>query len=255
MKPTRRAFLRSDGLAYRTHTSPGAEGAPTFVLLHGIGMSHRYLARLHQVLEASGTVISFDLPGFGGTPKPPEAVTVEQYAELIAGALHSAGVTQCVVIGHSMGCQFAIELARKHPSLVTNAVLMGPVVDARRRSILRQAVALAVDSFGEPPSANVIVFTDYLRCGPRWYLTELPQMMGYPTEDRIADLPIPVLVLRGTRDPVAGRVWSAALAARAPSGRVLEMPGNHVVQHRAPTQVADAIRSFVTDPLSVGGRP
>lgn len=257
MTPLRIEQFRSrTGLAYRVHTSPArATGLPVFVLLHGIGMSHRYLARLHRELEPHGTVMSFDLPGFGGTPKPSEPVTVETYAEVIAWALRRAGVTRCVVVGHSMGSQFAVELARQHPSLVSHAVLMGPVVDARRRSILRQAVALAVDSLGETPSANAIVFTDYLRCGPKWYLTALPQMMAYPTEDRIPDVAVPVLVLRGTRDPIAGAVWSAALAARAPLGRMVELPGNHVVQHSVPDRVADVIRSFVAEPLAVGGRP
>jgi pimeloyl-ACP methyl ester carboxylesterase len=238
------------------HTSPAsAEGLPVFVLLHGIGMSHRYLARLHRELEASGTVISFDLPGFGGTPKPRQSVTVEEYAQLVGHALERAGVTECVVVGHSMGGQFAVELARQRPSLVSRAVLMGPVVDSRRRSVLRQAMALAIDVFGETPSANAIVLTDYLRCGPRWYLTELPEMMAYPTEERITDVSVPVLVLRGTRDPVAGRVWSAVLAARAPQGRMLELPGSHVVQERVPVRVADAIRLFITHPLAVGGAP
>ena len=246
----------TSGLAYRRHTSPAsAEGLPVFVLLHGIGVSHRYLARLHRELEASGTVISFDLPGFGGTPKPRERVTVEQYSQLVGHALERAGVPECVVVGHSMGCQFAVELARQRPSLVSQAVLIGPVVDSHRRSVLRQAAALAWDSLLEPPSANVIVFSDYLRCGPRWYLTELAEMMAYPTEDRVTAVSAPVLVLRGNKDPVAGRAWSAALAARAPSGRMLELPGAHVVQENATVQVADAIRSFAADPLTVGGVP
>lgn len=242
------------GLAYRTHTSrAGAEGLPVFVLLHGIGMSHRYLIRLHRELAASGTVISFDLPGFGGTPKPRDRVTVEQYGRLVGHALERAGVRECVVVGHSMGSQFAVELARQRPSLVSQAVLIGPVVDSRRRSVLRQAAALAWDSLSEPPSANAIVFADYLRCGPHWYLTELAEMMAYPTEDRITDVLVPVLVIRGSRDPVAGAVWSAKLAARAPNGRKLELPGSHVVQQNAAAQVADAIRSFAADPLTVGG--
>lgn len=256
MTPTGYGFLRPDGLAYRTHTSVGAAGARTFVLLHGIGMSHRYLARLHRALEAFGTVISFDLPGFGGTPRPPDPVTVERYAELIASALLRAGVTQCVVIGHSMGCQFAIELARQHPSLTTHAVLIGPVVDARRRTVWRQAAALSADFLVESPHTNAIVVTDYLRCGIRWYLAELEKMMDYPTERRIEDLSCPVLVMRGDRDPVAGRVWTAILAARATRGRMLEIRGcGHVVQQSAPGEVATAIRSFTVDPLSVGSAP
>jgi pimeloyl-ACP methyl ester carboxylesterase len=256
MKPTRRAFVRPNGLAYRTHTSPGADGTPVFVLLHGIGMSHRYLDKLHDTLASFGTVISFDLPGFGGTPKPARPVTVEQYAELVAHALRRASVTECVVVGHSMGCQFAIELARQHPSLVSHTVLIGAVVDARRRTVWRQAAALSADFLVESPHTNAIVVTDYLRCGIRWYLAELEKMMDYPTERRVEDLTCPVLVVRGARDPVAGRVWTAILAARAPRGRMLEIAGGgHVVQQSVPGEVATAIRSFTVDPLSVGRAP
>ncbi len=38
-----------------------------------------------------------------------------------------------------------------------------------------------------------MMFTDYLRCGPRWYLTELPLMMAYRTEERIGLVGVPVL--------------------------------------------------------------
>jgi hypothetical protein len=36
---------------------------------------------------------------------------------------------------------------------------------------------------------------------------------------------------------------------------MLELPGNHVVQQSVPALVADAIRSFVSDPLAVGSVP
>lgn len=252
MEARRRQTFRSGNLVYRTLTSHRPAGS-AFVLLHGIGMSHRYLARLHHELAASATVISFDLPGFGGTPRPPAQLSVERYAELIGRALDHAGVPHCVVVGHSMGCQFAVELARQRPELTSRIVLMGPVVDSRRRSVLRQAFALSRDGLREPPAANALVIGDYIRCGLRWYLTELPVMMSYPTEERIEGVEAPVLVLRGARDPVAGSNWSAALAARAPHGRLLEVPGRgHIVQHSAPRVVADALRDFARDPSAVG---
>lgn len=244
--------IRSGALVYRTLSSR-REAAPAFVLLHGIGASHRYLARLHRELAASATVVSFDLPGFGGMPKPPSPVSVEQYADLIGRALDHAELQRCTVVGHSMGSQFAVELARRRPELTTHVVLIGPVVDSRRRSVVRQAFALSRDGLREPPAANAMVLGDYVRCGPRWYLTELRVMMSYPTEERIESVDAPVLVLRGARDPVAGSNWSAALAARAPRGRLLEVPGSgHVVQQSAPRVVADAIRDFVLDPSTVG---
>jgi pimeloyl-ACP methyl ester carboxylesterase len=215
-------------------------------LLHGIGVSHRYLARLHQELALSADVYSFDLPGFGDAPKPSRQVPVGEYAAFVRAGLAEAGVTSCVVVGHSMGTQHAVELALQEPELVGGVVLMGPVVDPRRRSVARQALALTRDSmFSESLSANAIVFSDYLRAGPRWYLTELPVMMQYPLEARVPGVSQPLLVMRGSKDPVAGRDWCRRLAAEAPQGSLAEIPGQgHVFQHTATGPAAAAITSW-----------
>jgi pimeloyl-ACP methyl ester carboxylesterase len=108
-------------------------------------------------------------------------------------------------------------------------------------------VALFLDALlRESASSNWAVFTDYLRCGPRWYFTELPVMMEYPTEQRLAGIDVPVLVLRGEQDQVAGREWSRRLAGVVPRGHFTEIPRTgHVAQHLRPREVAGAITSFV----------
>lgn len=216
-----------------------------FVLIHGIGMSHRYLTRLQLALAEVGDTYSFDLPGFAATPKPPHAVSIAQYAEFIGQALDERRVASCVFIGHSMGVQIAIELAIQRPDLTSQVVLIGPVVDSRHRSAARQALALGVDSLREPFAVNVIVFGDYLRCGPRWYLRQLPVMLSYPIERRIGIVEVPVLLLRGTGDPIAGPSWCERLAGKGRRTRLLEVPGAaHVVQHSATAGVARAILDF-----------
>ncbi|MDD7836291.1 MULTISPECIES: alpha/beta fold hydrolase [Paenarthrobacter] len=230
--------------------SPGAapEATPAYILIHGIGVSHRYLARLHAVLAASAPTYSLDLPGFAGTPRPDRQLEVEDYGAFIAEALASCGIDSYILVGHSMGVQFAIEAALHRPESARHVVLMGPVVDSRHKNILRQSIALGLDGLlRESPSSNWIVFTDYLKCGPRWYFTELPVMMKYPTEDRLSRVQAPVLILRGSRDHVAGPEWSLRLSRAVAQGRLVEIPGvGHVAQHMRPKAVADAIRSFVT---------
>ncbi|GAB3571801.1 alpha/beta hydrolase [Arthrobacter alkaliphilus] len=233
----------------RVQPGPGpANRGPAYVLIHGIGVSHRYLARLHAVLAASGPTYSLDLPGFGGTPKPESRLSVADYGAFVAAVLKSLGIDSYYLVGHSMGVQFAIETALHRPDAVHGLVLMGPVVDSRHKNVGRQSLALTIDGlFHESPSSNWIVLTDYLRCGVRWYFTELPVMMAYPTLERVADLQVPVLVLRGERDPVAGPDWSLRLSRAAADGRLSEIPGcGHVVQHLQPKAVADAIKSFVS---------
>ncbi|MFP3460820.1 alpha/beta hydrolase [Arthrobacter globiformis] len=233
------------GRLYSSNATPGA-GRPAYVLLHGIGVSHRYLARLHVELAKSAAVHSFDLPGFGGTPRPGRRVTVGEYAAFVAAVLADRGVESCIVVGHSMGAQFAVELALQAPELVARAVLMGPVVDPARRSAAWHALALTRDAlFSEPPTANAVVFTDYFRTGMRWYLTELPEMMGYPLDARIRGVAQPVLVIRGGTDPIARRPWCELLAAQAPEGAFAEVHGRgHVVQETAAEDVARIILSW-----------
>jgi len=254
--------VTANGLTGRLYTSnaPPGGGRHAYVLLHGIGVSHRYLARLHVELargadgqsqpvegaDQGAAVYSFDLPGFGGTPRPGRQVTIGEYAAFVAAVLAERGVESCIVIGHSMGVQFAVELALQVPGLVARMVLMGPVVDPARRSAAWHALALTRDSlFSEPPSTNAVVFTDYFRTGMRWYLTELPVMMEYPLDSRVRGVAQPVLVLRGGRDPIARRPWCEYLAALATDGAFAEVSGRgHVVQDTATGEVAQAIRRW-----------
>lgn len=240
------------GRIYASKSNGGnPDGGPAFLLVHGIGVSHRYFARLHAALALSADTYSIDLPGFGSMPKPKRQLSVEDYASFIRLALTDLGITEnCVIVGHSMGTQFGVEAAIQDPELFSRVVLMGPVVDPKRRHVLKQAWDLLRDCVGsESWSSNLIVFSDYLRCGPRWYLKELPVMMDYPMEDRVAEVKAPVLVIRGERDPVAKGDWARRLAARA-GAPLAEFPKcGHVVQHLATGKVAAVIRTFAGLPV------
>jgi pimeloyl-ACP methyl ester carboxylesterase len=210
------------GYDVRTFHIPARTTAPaaTFVLLHGVGLSHRFFSRLGRTLSDHGDVIAFDLPGYGPTRRPDRSLTVEDHAAVIATRLTAMGVGPVVVVGHSMGVQFAIELAPQHPELVSHVVLSGPVVDPSHRTLRAQALGLALDSPLEPPMTQLSVTVDYLRCGIRWFLTQAVVMRDYPTHVRIDDVTQPVLVLRGTKDPIA----SASGRADSPNSPMTAVP-------------------------------
>ncbi len=237
------------GHTLRVRTTPGPvfPGPPRspYVLVHGLGMTHRYLDRLRGELAADAVVHSVDLPGYGRDPRPKKQLAVEDHAALIVEALTVLGIRSCMLIGHSMGVQFVTAVALRAPVLVEHLVLIGPVVDRLRRTILQQAMSLAHDTFRESPSANLIVSSDYFRTGLRWYARQLLPMMEYPLERAIERVRCPVLVVRGGRDPLARRRWCHELAARAPRGSFVEIDGQpHVVQHSAAGPVAVSIVDF-----------
>ncbi len=223
-----------------------APTSPTFVLIHGIGMSHRYLLRLHKTLAATHTTVAIDLPGYGGVPKPKKDVGVAEMARGLTEVIRSLGAGPVVLVGHSMGTQWVTEVARQSPELVERLVLIGPVVDSKRRNALAQGAALARDTFGETPRVNWIVTSDYFRCGPRWYFAQVRHMLSYPLEEEVARVQLPMLIIRGSRDPIAKHEWSERLRDHARDAHLVEIPPHHhVVQESAASDVAQAIHSFV----------
>lgn len=234
-----------DGLTVRLRTLATAGRvrdalAPTVVLVHGIGMSHRSFTKTQTALAAGHRTVAVDLPGFGGVPGPHRTVTIAELGDLVVRAVRSRGAGPLVLIGQSMGSQVVAEAARQHPDLVTAVVLVGPVVPDGRRSLLVEALDLARDSFVEGPRMNAVLVTDYLRSA-RQYLHQLGPMLRYRLEDTLPYLPQPVLVVRGTQDPIARHDWSARLAELAPRGVVVELAGPHHVQERQPVAVAQLV--------------
>lgn len=240
-----------EGHAFRVISTTAARppGRPRFVLVHGVGTSHRYLARLHDELAADADVVSVDLPGFGGQSTPSVTIGVEAMAAMLGRLLDTLGSAPSVLVGHSMGTQWVVELAAQRPELAQALVLIGPVTDRDRRSFRLQGLALAWDTAGETPGVNRRVFLDYLRCGPSWYLRQVRRMIDYRIEDRLPQIEAPVLLVRGGNDPIAAPAWSRLLRDRAVRGSLAVVPGHrHVVQHTAPRAVAAAIRAFLASP-------
>jgi pimeloyl-ACP methyl ester carboxylesterase len=238
-------FIAHDKAAGRS-TLDDSGPAPVFVLIHGIGMSHRYFRRLGAVLAAYGDVHLIDLPGYGWTRRPDHASSNEATADLIGRLLDEAGVPSCVVVGHSMGVQSATELAIGRSDLVSRLILIGAAVDVEHRTVRQQAARLGVNSILEKPLLSIVQSFDVLRCGPRWYLAQLKLAMSYPIEDRLPLAHQPVLVLRGSRDVVAGAAWSDRLARIAHDGTGGTIDGApHAAHHSAAGAVAESITTFL----------
>lgn len=226
------------------------------VLVHGIGMSHRYLAGVHDRLAESGPVHSIDLPGYAGLPRPDADVDVLAMGDALADAISTISDEPVVLFGHSMGAQWVVEAALHRPGAVQKVVAMGPVADAAHRTLTAQAAALALDALREPPRANAIAFADYVRCGVPWYLAQARHMVGYPIEERIALLAMPVLIIRGGNDRIAGLEWCRMLRDSARAGTLVQIPGRrHLAQVGAARAVASAILAFTREPDTAADSP
>jgi pimeloyl-ACP methyl ester carboxylesterase len=90
----------------------------TVVLIHGFCESKELWKDFEVLLSKKYRVISPDLPGFGESPLNNSDFGVEYYADVIYGLLQELHVSECTMIGHSLGGYVTLAFAEKHPSLL-----------------------------------------------------------------------------------------------------------------------------------------
>ncbi len=109
----------------RLHYIDYGEGEP-LVLLHGNGsmIDDFTSSGLVDLAARRRRVIVFDRPGYGHSTRPRGRIwSPREQADLVHAALERLGVSAAVVLGHSWGASVAIELALRHPQLVSGLVL------------------------------------------------------------------------------------------------------------------------------------
>lgn len=219
------AELRNEG----TGIGPGP-----FLLIHGIGMGRSVFTDLISHLDDAAPVVAVDLPGYGEASPPVRVLTMERTADLLAAFLEHHIRVPVVAIGHSMGSQIVVELAARHPSLVSHVVLVGPTIDPEARSALRQIWRLARDLIDESPRVIAIGAREYMRAGPR-LLTKFRAMMAHRPERAMPRVTAPTLVVRGEYDLVAPRRWCTRITELIPAAKLTEIP-----HHGHETMIRDA---------------
>lgn len=217
-------------------------GGTPLVMVHGLAVSSRYFVPLLRACARGGVAASApDLPGLGATPHRDGTDDVAGLADHLGAWLRTAGREPAVLVGNSMGAQIAVELAIRQPALVAGLVLVGPTVDPSARSAGAQLRRLLVDVPRERASLTVTVATDALAAGPRLLARRGRAALEHAVAQRLPHVQVPVLVIRGDRDPLVPRAWGREAAALARRGSYLELPGGHAVHHRHPEAVLAAI--------------
>lgn len=102
------------------------DGDETVVLLHGIGSSaHVWRHVVSQLAERQCRTLTFDLLGFGSSPKPEwPNYSVDDHAKAVIASLRAKNVQKPIIlVGHSMGCLVAAHVAKLEPRLVKQLIL------------------------------------------------------------------------------------------------------------------------------------
>ncbi|HET7038030.1 MAG TPA: alpha/beta hydrolase [Thermomicrobiaceae bacterium] len=221
-------------------------GAPSVVLVHGLGVSSRYMVPTALRLAPDYRVYAPDLPGFGKSIHPPRALDIAGQADALAAWMAAVGLERAVFLGNSVGCQAIAALAHRHPARLTRAILVGPAFDPAARSALTEIRRVLRDWPHEPLSLDWIVLRDYLAAGPLRIWQTFQFALRYPLAERLAGLAAPTLVVRGGEDPIVPQAWAERATTLLPDGRLVVVPGaGHAVNYDAPAPLVAAVRAFL----------
>jgi 2-hydroxy-6-oxonona-2,4-dienedioate hydrolase len=240
----------TDVKGMRMHSLAPAEresaDAPVVVLVHGSGLSGRYMIPTAQELVASCRVYVPDLPGFGDSDKPERVFTVRELADWLAAWIPAIGLDRGSLLGNSFGCQVIADLAARYPERVHRAILQGPTTPPEERSSFWQFIRWRQNQRYNPRSLGPITHEDYRKCGFRRMYWSFQEQLTDRIEEKAPRIPAPVLVVRGEHDPIANQGWCEQIAHLCPQGRLEIIPGvAHTLCYTAPVQLAAVTRSFV----------
>jgi 2-hydroxy-6-oxonona-2,4-dienedioate hydrolase len=233
----------------RRYHGTDAAAAPV-LLVHGLGCSseaYRPLLRLWRAGGAPRSGLAPDMPGYGRTGRP-RALDIDGLAAWSIEYLDALGVPRVHVIGHSMGCQVALALARQAPARVASVVLVGPTTGRRCEGLLRYGLGLLADSVFESLRWNWTLTRMALQMGARRYVSTVVHMLRDQPIELAGLVRCPVLALRGLHDHIVSADAATRLASALPRGIYRQLPvGAHALQFTHPAEFWAVAGEFVDD--------
>lgn len=240
-------------------------GTPV-VIIHGTGSYRVVYGDVVDALDDGVRCIRYDRRGFGATGGPPG--TWDDHISDVAALIETLVGGPAVVVGNSGGGVLALELAHRHPELVSGLVLAEP---AWRTALTPSADATwaLLRTFAmwivrrNPERAAVIFYrwaTGYVDGGnqydshpqewqtgavghARTALREVLQLLiPRPSKRAVRAIGVPTTVLIGGRGRPVFRRTARAVAAIIPGADIVTLPrAAHIVNTDEPETFANAV--------------
>lgn len=267
-------WVMVDGMRIRYLQSADAQPvAPVLLMIHGWAGSAEDFRPLFDQLAPTARLIAMDLPGAGQSDKPDVPYDLPFFLSFLKDFCDALGLERFVLVGHSMGGQFAVHFTTLWPQMVEKLVLIAPyglrgeegiwlalagwggLVDlgfrlnnrlfiewTLRANVLYRAppavVRAAVDS-----TARSILGPEGARAVAR--VTRNVIGHGY-VEALLPAVAAETLIIWGDHDRVLAPKWSATFLTGIPRARLFMVKDSgHMPMIEHPEEAADLIACFL----------
>ncbi len=243
------------------------QGFP-LVFIHGFCESNKIWNDLSAELSEDYRIICPDLPGFGKSALPDNAFSLQQIGDLLVDWLKSLGITECIVIGHSLGGYISLEILRKHHEFVKSIGLFNSSafadspdkIDNRNKLIefiknngVAPFLKTFVPSLFYPPTSKKYqaiideIENDGLSIKPDSVMSYAAAMRDrIDSTDLLKNFPEKILLIAGKHDQNVPLDKTREMASYLPSDHTYIMPDSaHMSLFEQSKLCYNAIRTFV----------
>jgi len=256
-------------IAYDDIAPEGGGTGETFMLVHGFTSNRREGWRKtgwYDAIKSRGArCVAIDQRGHGESDKlhDPQFYAQEKRAGDVLALMDHLGVTTFELVGYSMGSGTAMQTAQLAPGRISHLVLGGvgsawlsSENGATRSSNLSQAMlADDIDQIPDPVSRSFRIFVDEQGEDRHAMAACLAAPKSPISVEALGRLPMPVLVMAGSRDRLAGD--PQGLADVFPRGQAVVLPGcdhfsaiAHALTKAAVFDFLDGVMEAEADPFS-----
>jgi poly(3-hydroxyalkanoate) depolymerase len=256
------------GRTLRVSVRPGTDDSvPVLLLMNGIGASLEVLQPFVDALDGRRTVIRFDVPGIGGSPRPVLPYNLATFGPVVAGMLGQLGFDDPVdVLGLSWGGglaqHFAVQHRKRCRRLVLAATATGTLMvpadprvlarmlTPRRHRDAEYARSIAGDIYGgtmrRDPDRAAQILHSASRLGPRrGYYYQLAASAGWSSLPFLRLIRQPTLIVAGDDDPIIPVANARIMARLLPDARLHVYHGGHLALISEAEQLAPVIEDFL----------
>lgn len=247
-------------------TAAGKE-KPLLLIMGSSGTMDLWSPAFVAALAQDRQVIVFDNRGIGETDDPAGGYPFPQLADDTAGLIKALGYDRLDVLGWSMGGAVAIDLAVRHPDVVSRLVsYAGDAGGSLAVPPSKEALAVLTDTSGTPqqhgqrllellfPKAYRKAHPEYLRAFPIPTEQATAGAIGLQNRaigewagvwDDLKGIGCPTLFVTGTEDELAPAQNAVMMTERVPGSWLVRFAGaGHGLMYQDPQGFADSVLLF-----------
>jgi poly(3-hydroxyalkanoate) depolymerase len=263
---TRLRLVTVLGHKVRVSVRPGSAPGPPLVVCNGIGASLDLLERFVDAVDPRIEVVSFDVPGAGGSPTPRLPYNFPMLACFVVRLLDRLDYDEFDIIGISWGGGLAQQVAFQSPrrcrrlvlvSTATGALMipasprvLAKMVTPRRYRDPDYATSIAAHLYGgrlrDDPDLARSLLHEHSRVGSRrGYLLQLLAGVGWSSLPALPFLRQPTLILAGSDDPIIPLVNARVMARLIPDATLHVYDDGHLGLVTQAHELAPVVADFL----------